>query len=297
MSERAACAHRLAGRVRRARSAPGVACVLTAADIPGENDASPVFARRPGVRRGRGPVCRPVAVRGRGRDRSRRRAPPRGWRGSNTRTCRRSSRSTMRSPADRRPAAVADMRLGDADAALRRRAAPAHRHARMSAARIISTWKARSPTPSPARAATCWSTPRRSIRARSSTTSPRCSALPDNAVTVEVRRMGGGFGGKETQPALFAAIAALAAAQDRPAGQAPRSTATTTWSMTGKRHDFRIDYDVGFDGDGRIAGVALRPCGALRLFRGSVGRASPTAPCSTPTMPMRCTTRSSIRAG
>jgi xanthine dehydrogenase molybdopterin-binding subunit B len=38
-----------------------------------------------------------------------------------------------------------------------------------------------------------------------------CSASPRNAVTVNVRRMGGGFGGKETQANLFACVAALAA--------------------------------------------------------------------------------------
>ena len=78
--------------------------------------------------------------------------------------------------------------------------------------------------------------------------------LPDNAVTVEVRRMGGGFGGKESQPALIAAIAALAAAKTgRPAKL--RLDRDDDMIMTGKRHDFRIDYDVGFDDDGRILGI------------------------------------------
>ena len=52
----------------------------------------------------------------------------------------------------------------------------------------------------------------------------------------------------------------------RPAAR-PRSapTATTTWSMTGKRHDFTADYDVGFDGEGRIEGIRIdlaSRCGA-----------------------------------
>ena len=51
---------------------------------------------------------------------------------------------------------------------------------------------------------------------------------PDNAVTVEVRRMGGGFGGKETQAAQWAAIAALAAVKTGPARPSSASTATTT---------------------------------------------------------------------
>ena len=52
--------------------------------------------------------------------------------------------------------------------------------------------------------------------------------LHDNAVTVEVRRMGGGFGGKESQATQWAALAALGGAR-RPAGRARcGSTATTT---------------------------------------------------------------------
>ncbi|HSG96299.1 MAG TPA: xanthine dehydrogenase molybdopterin binding subunit, partial [Afifellaceae bacterium] len=78
--------------------------------------------------------------------------------------------------------------------------------------------------------------------------------LADNAVTVEVRRMGGAFGGKESQPALIAAIAALAAAKTgRPAKL--RLDRDDDMVLTGKRHDVRIDYDVGFDESGRIAGV------------------------------------------
>ncbi len=80
--------------------------------------------------------------------------------------------------------------------------------------------------------------------------------LADHAVTVEVRRMGGGFGGKETQPALFAAIAALAASRSgRPVKL--RLDRDDDMIMTGKRHDFRIDYDVGFDDTGRIVALEL----------------------------------------
>ncbi len=79
---------------------------------------------------------------------------------------------------------------------------------------------------------------------------------PDNAVTVEVRRMGGGFGGKETQAALFAAIAALLADRTgRPVKL--RLDRDDDMRITGKRHDFVVDYDVGFDDEGRIAGIEL----------------------------------------
>ena len=52
--------------------------------------------------------------------------------------------------------------------------------------------------------------------------------VPDAAVTCECRRMGGGFGGKESQAAQWAALAALARACDGTAGQDAGSTATTT---------------------------------------------------------------------
>ena len=55
--------------------------------------------------------------------------------------------------------------------------------------------------------------------------------------------------------------------------------------MTGKRHDFRIDYDVGFDDAGPHPRHRASTRGALRLFRRPVRRRSPTAPCSTPTTP------------
>jgi xanthine dehydrogenase large subunit len=73
-------------------------------------------------------------------------------------------------------------------------------------------------------------------------------------VVVQCRRMGGGFGGKETQPALFASIAALLAAHTGRAVKV-RPDRDTDMVMTGKRHDFRVDYEVGFDERGVIKGV------------------------------------------
>ena len=87
---------------------------------------------------------------------------------------------------------------------------------------------------------------------------------PHTAVTVEVRRMGGGFGGKETQASLFAAAAALVAVRTgRPAKCRPDRDEDMV--MTGKRHDFEVAYDVGFDDEGRLTGLALElasRCGA-----------------------------------
>lgn len=75
-----------------------------------------------------------------------------------------------------------------------------------------------------------------------------------HAVTIEVRRMGGGFGGKETQANLFACVAALAARKlGRPVKLRPDRDDDMV--ITGKRHDFVVDYEIGFDDDGRIHAV------------------------------------------
>jgi xanthine dehydrogenase large subunit len=75
-----------------------------------------------------------------------------------------------------------------------------------------------------------------------------------HAVTVEVRRMGGGFGGKETQGNLFAVVSALAAKLTGRAAKL-RLDRDDDMAITGKRHDFRVDYRLGFDDEGRILGV------------------------------------------
>ncbi|MFQ6006172.1 MAG: xanthine dehydrogenase molybdopterin binding subunit [Woeseia sp.] len=73
-------------------------------------------------------------------------------------------------------------------------------------------------------------------------------------VVVECRRMGGAFGGKESQPALIACIAGLMAGRTgRPCKL--RLDRDDDMLMTGKRHDYVIDYDVGFDDTGRIVGI------------------------------------------
>ncbi len=96
--------------------------------------------------------------------------------------------------------------------------------------------------------------------------------VPASAVTIVVRRMGGGFGGKETQPNLFAAIAAIAAKKwHRPVKLRPDRDDDMV--ATGKRHDFAIDYDVGFDDEGRILGfdgVFAARCGYSSDLSGPV---------------------------
>ena len=66
--------------------------------------------------------------------------------------------------------------------------------------------------------------------------------------------MGGGFGGKETQPALYACIAAILARKTGRPVKA-RVDRDDDMIMTGKRHEFIIGYDVGFDDRGRIDGI------------------------------------------
>ena len=82
-------------------------------------------------------------------------------------------------------------------------------------------------------------------------------ALPMNAVRVEIRRMGGGFGGKESQGnALAVSCALVAHLYGRPAKM--RYDRDDDMTITGKRHDFRIEYRAGVDEAGRILGIEFR---------------------------------------
>ncbi len=82
----------------------------------------------------------------------------------------------------------------------------------------------------------------------------RCLGRRDHAVVVETRRMGGAFGGKESQASQIACIAALLAARTgRPVKL--RLDRDDDMRLTGKRHDFRIDYEVGFGDDGVLRGA------------------------------------------
>jgi xanthine dehydrogenase large subunit len=70
-------------------------------------------------------------------------------------------------------------------------------------------------------------------------------------VQVECRRMGGGFGGKESQSALFACVAAVAARKlNRPVKL--RLDRDDDFLITGRRHCFWYEWDVGYDDEGRV---------------------------------------------
>jgi len=238
------------------RAAPGVVCMLTAEDIPGKNDCSTVFGDDPVFAEGfvqyAGQSVFAVAA--------------------ETLAQARAAAALAVAEYEDLPAAISfdealaqdgddllpphEMRLGDADAALAQ--APHRLAGRIEIGGQDHFYL---------EGQIAYAIPQEDgdILVHSSTQHPsevqhnvaKVLGLPDHAVTVEVRRMGGGFGGKESQPALFAAIAALAAARTgRPAKLRPDRDEDML--ATGKRHEFRIDYEIGFDGEGRIEAASFR---------------------------------------
>ena len=240
-SRAARCTPRSACRARRAcaasrsidlaavRAAPGVVAVLTAADIPGVNDVGPIlhddpiFARddrrsSPASRCSRSPPQSVDAAR---------------------RAARLDAIDYEDLPAiltidDALAAAVVRAPAGARRARrLRRRRSPRRRIAcrarSRSAARTTSISKGQIALAVPREDGDdAASTAPRSTRARCSTWSRTRSGSTAHDVVVECRRMGGGFGGKETQMSLFACVAALARAHDRARRSSCASTATTT---------------------------------------------------------------------
>jgi len=84
--------------------------------------------------------------------------------------------------------------------------------------------------------------------------------LDANQVLVECRRMGGGFGGKESQSALFACVAALAAKKlNKPVKL--RVDRDDDFLITGRRHGFEFDWQAGFDDSGRLLAVEVTMLG------------------------------------
>jgi xanthine dehydrogenase large subunit len=80
--------------------------------------------------------------------------------------------------------------------------------------------------------------------------------IPLNKVVVDMRRMGGGFGGKETQAAPWACLAALLANETKRPVKFKLSR-SDDMCMTGKRHPFENNYHVGFDNNGQIKGINI----------------------------------------
>jgi len=252
------------------RSAPGVVAVFTAADIPGINDVSPVFGDDPLFVEGEilypGQPLFVVAATG-------------------NRAARVAARlavveieslpALVSIDAARAAGSIIEdtqyMRRGDADAAL---AAAPHRlsgHVAMGGQEHFYL-EGQAALASPAEQG--------QLHVLSSTQHPselqhliaKVLRLSHADVTVEVRRMGGGFGGKESQAAAYAAACALVAAKTgRPAKI--RADRDDDFVMTGKRHDFEIEYDVGFDDAGRIEGIRFdlaSRCGATADLSGAI---------------------------
>jgi xanthine dehydrogenase large subunit len=94
--------------------------------------------------------------------------------------------------------------------------------------------------------------------------------LPFNAVTVEVRRLGGAFGGKESQATIVAGIAAVLAWKARRPVKL-RLPRDDDMRATGKRHPFLIQYDAGFDEDGSLLALDM----TLAANAGNVADLSP----------------------
>jgi xanthine dehydrogenase large subunit len=113
-------------------------------------------------------------------------------------------------------------------------------------------------------AAIAWPGEHGTLTVQSSTQNPteaqdviaRCLGIPQGDVVVTIKRMGGGFGGKECQATHPATMAALAA---RRTGRPARIAYSKDDDMvaTGHRHPFRNRYRIGFDHEGRILGVTV----------------------------------------
>ena len=119
--------------------------------------------------------------------------------------------------------------------------------------------------------------------------------LPMSAVRVEVRRMGGGFGGKESQGNALAIACAVVAARTGRACKM-RYDRDDDMMITGKRHDLRIKYRVGHDDQGRVLGVEfthLFRCGWSQDLSLPVA----TGPCCMPTTAITCPTSASKATG
>jgi len=236
------------------RAAPGVACVVTAADIPGKNDVSPfagddpLFAEEIVHFHGQSIF----AVAAETRDQARRAArlakiDYEDYPAILTIDDAMAAESYIEAPQC--------MEQGDAAAALK--AAPHRRAGRFRVGgqdHFYLEGQIALAEPKEDGDVHVWSSTQNPTEVQHLVA--KLLKIANNAVTVEVRRMGGGFGGKETHPSLFAAAAALVARKTGRAAKC-RVDRDDDMIMTGKRHDFRIDYDVGFDNQGRILGLKL----------------------------------------
>ena len=236
------------------RAAPGVVAVLTAADVPGANDISPFAGDDPMFAQGEvrflGQPLFAVAAE----------SLPKARAAAALAVVEYEDLPALLTIAEARAAgAVIEpaqvMALGDADAAIA--AAPHRLEGRIAIGgqeHFYLEGQVALALPGEGDDLHIWSSTQHPTETQHIIA--RTLGLRDNAVTVEVRRMGGGFGGKETQSVHYAAIAALAAHRTRRPAKI-RLDRDDDMAMTGKRHDFEIEWRVGFDDDGRLRGAAF----------------------------------------
>jgi xanthine dehydrogenase large subunit len=244
-------------------AAPGVVAVLTAADIPGENNCGPVLHDDPILAEGTvsylgQPVFAVVATT---RDLARQ-AAALAKSGDIVRYEPLEAVLTARAAHDRQQYVLPPLHLVRGDPAARIAAAP-HR--------LTGEFEVGGQEQFYLEGQIAYAVPKEGagMLVYSSTQHPsemqqvvaHMLGWPAHRVLCECRRMGGGFGGKESQSAVFACIAALAASKlKRPVKL--RADRDDDFLITGKRHDAVYRYEVGFDGEGRIAGarveIALR---------------------------------------
>jgi len=234
------------------RAAPGVVAVLTAADIPGKNDCSPVFGDDPILADGsiafHGQVI--FAVAARSRDEARR-------------SCR-LARITVEEEA---PRVTVEAGLASGETILpdyqflRGEPGTAMKQAPHTASGSLRVG-GQEHFYLEGQVALALPGEDGSMHVLSSTQHPTeiqhlVAAMlgkPDADVVCECRRMGGAFGGKESQGAQWACLAALAANVTGSAAKL-RLDRDDDMIMTGKRHDFRLDYAYGCDEEGRLLAV------------------------------------------
>ena len=236
------------------RTAPGVVAVLTAADIPGENDCSPAFGDDPILATGEilfhGQAV--FAVVAATRDAARR-AARRARVEVETRTPRVTVDDGLADGAEVLP--PYELRRGEPRAAIA--AAPHRLKGRLRIGgqeHFYLEGQAALAVPGEDDEMRVWSSTQHPSEVQHLVA--RMLGAPDAAVVCECRRMGGAFGGKESQAAQWACLAALAArVTGRPAKV--RLDRDDDMAMTGKRHDFRADWRCGFDRDGVLAGVDI----------------------------------------
>ena len=238
----------------RARAAAGVSAVLTAAAIPGVNDIAPIFSGEPILADGVAEYCgHPVAaVAADSRDAAREAA------GLVEVDYEPLEPVLAIEDALARGAYVAEpqvMRRGDAEAAIA--AAPRRVAGQVACGgqdHFYLEGHVALAVPQEDRDMLVYSSTQHPTEVQHGVA--RVLGVPVNAVTVEVRRMGGGFGGKESQATIVAAIAAaLARLSGRPVKL--RLSRDDDMAVTGKRHDVLMRYDAGFDRDGRIRGLDI----------------------------------------